>query len=80
MIVSSFTQGVGEAQEELSVITSGGSEIEIAFNAQYLLDGIQGIKNQNINLDLNDSVSPGLLSKEDDDSFFYLIMPIRVGS
>ncbi len=80
LIVSSFTQGVGEAQEELSVITSGGSEIEIAFNAQYLLDGIQGIKNQNINLDLNDSVSPGLLSKEDDNSFFYLIMPIRVGS
>lgn len=80
LIVTSSTQGVGEAQEELPVNASGGGEIEIAFNAQYLLDGIQGIKNENIKLDLNDSISPGLLSKDNDDSFFYLIMPIRVGN
>lgn len=80
LLVSSQAQGVGEAQEEIKLTSKSDEDIEIAFNAQYLLDGLTGVKDENIAIGLNDALSPGLLSRETSKDYLYLIMPIRIGS
>lgn len=80
MIVSSQAQGIGESQEELTVKSKKESNLEIAFNAQYLLDGITSIKGESLILQLNDAVSPGLVRPAKSDDYLYLIMPIRIGA
>lgn len=80
MWVSSQAQGVGEAQEELVIKPDGKGDFEIAFNAQYLLDGINSVKEDRLVFELNNPVSPGLIRSTGENNYLYLIMPIRIGA
>ncbi|HEY5478132.1 MAG TPA: hypothetical protein VIJ84_00800, partial [Gaiellaceae bacterium] len=70
------TQDVGEASETLPVAFSG-APIEIGFNAEFLREGIESVIGDEIELNLINPIRPGLLCAEGD-SFWYLIMPIRL--
>ena len=50
----------------------------IAFNVRYLADGIAAVDGEQVTLDVTDPVKPGMLSAAGDDSFRYLLMPVRV--
>lgn len=76
LTVSAQTQDVGEASETLPVAFSGES-IEIGFNAEFLREGIESVIGDEIELNLINPIRPGLLRAEGD-SFWYLIMPIRL--
>ena len=70
------TQDVGEARETLPV-RFDGEPLEIGFNAEFLRDGIESAEGEEMRLRLIDPLRPGLIQGPDD-SFWYLIMPIRL--
>ena len=76
LAISAQTQDVGEASETLPVAFSG-EPIEIGFNAEFLREGIESVIGDEIELNLINPIRPGLLRAEGD-SFWYLIMPIRL--
>jgi DNA polymerase-3 subunit beta len=76
LTVSAQTQDVGEARESLPVSFTG-EPLEIGFNAEFLRDGIESVTGDQLRLKLISPLRPAVLQGEDD-SFLYLIMPIRL--
>jgi len=74
--VSAQTQDVGEAKESLPVPFTGEA-LEIGFNPEFLRDGLESVGTDEIALRLISPLRPGLLRSEEE-SFSYLIMPIRL--
>lgn len=54
-----------------------GKPIKISFNAKFFLDGINSIKSQEIIFEIKDTNSAAVLRPSNDDSYLYIIMPIR---
>jgi len=74
-----------EAQaEEFLEADFSGDDLSIAFNPQYLLDGLAAIDSDTVRISFTESGKPALLTgKPDPDGqpeFRYLLMPIRLGS
>jgi len=76
LTVSAQTQDVGEATESLP-IEYGGEELEIGFNPDFLRDGLEAVTADTVQLKLINRLRPGLIAAPDE-SFWYLIMPIRL--
>lgn len=74
--VTAQTQDVGEAEEALGV-DYAGDPLEIGFNPEFLREGLESIGSDVVHLKLINPLRPGLLSSPDE-SFWYLIMPIRL--
>ncbi len=55
-----------------------GENVGIAFNARYLTDVLNLLDGPDVELLLNGPVSPGLVRSAGDDSYRYVIMPVRV--
>lgn len=71
------TQDVGQAQEVLDAEYSG-DELTVAFNPDYLLDGIDVTPSEEITLETVDPVKPAILRGAGTEDFLYLLMPVRV--
>jgi DNA polymerase-3 subunit beta len=74
--VSAQTQDVGEAHETLP-IDYAGDALEIGFNPDFLRDGLEAVSDDAVQLKLINPLRPGLIVAPDE-SFWYLIMPIRL--
>ena len=74
--VSAQTQDVGEAREALEV-EYAGEALEIGFNPDFLRDGLEAVAGETVQLKLINPLRPGLISAPGE-SFWYLIMPIRL--
>ncbi len=74
--VSAQTQDVGEARESLPIEYTG-EPLEIGFNPDFLRDGLDAVGGDMVQLRLINPLRPGLLSSPEE-SFWYLIMPIRL--
>jgi DNA polymerase-3 subunit beta len=74
--VSAQTQDVGEAHESLP-IDYAGEPLEIGFNPDFLRDGLEAVSGDTVELKLINPLRPGLIVAPDE-SFSYLIMPIRL--
>jgi DNA polymerase-3 subunit beta len=74
--VSAQTQDVGEAHETLP-IDYAGEPLEIGFNPDFLRDGLEAVSGETVQLKLINPLRPGLIVSPDE-SFWYLIMPIRL--
>jgi DNA polymerase-3 subunit beta len=66
-----------EAQEDIENEYHGPA-IDIGFNVNYLIDGLNGIGDEKIMLSFGDSNSSILLSVEDKSNFKYVVMPMRI--
>jgi DNA polymerase-3 subunit beta len=72
-----------QASESIQAQLSGG-DIEIAFNPQYLLDGLNALHQPWAKLAFTQPTKPALLTGQDepdaatDDSFRYVLMPVRL--
>lgn len=75
--VSAHTPDVGEGQEVLDA-TYEGESLVIAFNPQFLHDGGSAIQQQTLRLEAGDGLKPAILKGEGDESFTYLLMPVRL--
>lgn len=75
--ISAETQEVGKAEEKIG-IKYEGDNIDIAFNGQYLLDGLSAVDKEDILIKIMDPLKPGLIKPVEGEEFLYLIMPVRV--
>jgi DNA polymerase-3 subunit beta len=71
-----ITQDVGQAHEELDA-TYVGQELMVAFNPQYLLDGVEVTPGEHVTLETVDALKPALIRSVDTPDFVYLLMPVR---
>lgn len=66
-----------EAEEEVSVDYSG-SQLEIGFNANYLMDAINAVKDQEVKITFSDSNSCCLIENSSNENCRYVVMPMRI--
>lgn len=81
--ISAQTPDVGEASESMP-LNYDGDVLEIGFNPQFLLDGLEGVEADELVLKLISALRPGLIeavtdeAQAEDGRFLYLIMPVRL--
>ena len=66
-----------EAVDELD-IDYGGDTIEIGFNVTYLIDALANMDQDMVKIELSDSNSSALITIPENDSFKYVVMPMRI--
>ena len=54
-----------------------GPETEAVFNWRYLLDGLKGGSTEQVFLGLNGSERPAVIKNPEDESYLYILMPIK---
>ena len=54
-----------------------GEKTEVCFNHRFLIGGLSSIKTKEVVFGLNGDEGPGVLKPLDDDSFIYVVMPIK---
>jgi DNA polymerase-3 subunit beta len=54
-----------------------GKDADIVFNSKYLIDVLNNLSDGNIVLEMSGKLNPGVIRKEGDKSFVYVIMPLR---
>lgn len=67
---------IGQVVESVSSNKSGSS-ISIAFNSKYILEILKNITDDRIVLEMKDNHSAALIKPVDNDSYLYLVMPVR---
>lgn len=77
MEISSNNPDLGDAKEEIEV-TYSGSDMKIGFNAKYIQDVLSNISHEDIDFEINDQVSPGLMRPHSDNSYTCVVMPMRI--
>ncbi|MFI5035672.1 MAG: DNA polymerase III subunit beta [Acidimicrobiales bacterium] len=55
-----------------------GEEMTIAFNPNFLIDGIEAVPGDEVILEMSDAVRPAMVHGVEDVRFRYLLMPVRV--
>jgi DNA polymerase III subunit beta len=77
MEISANNPDLGEASEDLEVEYTG-PDLEIGFNARYILDVLQVLpEGSRVEMGLGDQLSPGVL-KGADTGYSYVVMPMRI--
>lgn len=75
--VSCINPDAGEVEDSIPV-EYNGPELELGFNAKYVLDALSSITDDNVLVKFTDPLSPSLLSGVSDDSHVCVIMPMRI--
>ena len=68
---------IGNVYEEIES-QQNGEDLNIAFNSRYLLEGIKTIESEEIQLNFMGSLNPCIIQGIDDDSYTYLVLPVRL--
>ena len=74
--LTSSSPDLGGAVEAVEA-TYEGEELTVAFNPQYLADGLQVATGDTVRLEVRDGLKPGVVRGENDE-FTYLVMPVRL--
>ena len=77
MVIEAHSQ-IGDVHEELE-IRQEGADLNIAFNVKYLTDVVRFINAESIELNLNNAVSPCIVTPVQDNDYVHLILPVRTG-
>jgi len=75
--VSAHTPDVGEGQEIVEA-DYDGEPLVIAFNPQFLSEGAAAVQSERLVIELADGLKPAVLHGDGDESFTYLLMPVRL--
>lgn len=76
--ISTVSDQVGSGTEGLPIAFSG-EPLEIGFNVEFLRAGVDSVSGDEVRLGLISPLRPGLL-RGSDDTFRYLLMPIRLNA
>ena len=55
-----------------------GDRVEIGFNSKFLLDALKAADTDQVRIELNSAVSPAKVMPINDDSFLFLVLPMRL--
>ncbi|MEW6153607.1 MAG: DNA polymerase III subunit beta [Actinomycetota bacterium] len=75
--LSAITQDVGQAREDVEAKYEGG-EMVVAFNPEFLIDGIEACPGDEVTLETLDSLKPATVRPTEGTDYLYLLMPVRV--
>ena len=75
--LTAVTHDVGQAREDLDAKYEG-SEMVVAFNPEFLIDGVEATPGDEIVLETLDALKPATLRSTEGTDFLYLLMPVRV--
>lgn len=76
IVVSSALAETGDSTSKVAAVVSGG-EMQIAFNARYVMEMLQNVSATEITLKMNDSHSAGVLESNKDKNYLYIVMPLN---
>jgi DNA polymerase-3 subunit beta len=71
------TQDVGQAREDLEAKYEG-TEMVVAFNPEFLIDGVEAIAGDEVLLETLDALKPATVRSTENPNYLYLLMPVRV--
>ncbi len=77
MTVASSNPDMGEARDEISMKYQGEA-VEIGFNAKYIMECLEVMKDPEIELHFKDKTKPGLIQSVAHKNHCYVIMPMRI--
>jgi len=77
MVLSASAPEAGSASEELEV-SYDGTDMDVGFNARYLLDVLAQIEGEGVRMRLSDGQAPAIVQDVADTSALYVLMPMRV--
>jgi DNA polymerase-3 subunit beta len=75
--LTAITQDVGQARDEVDVKYEG-AEMKVAFNPEFLIDGIEATPGDQVVIETLDSLKPVTIRPVEGGDFLYLLMPVRV--
>jgi DNA polymerase-3 subunit beta len=75
--VASDNPDLGEANEELDV-SYEGAPLTIGFNAKYFIDLLSEMDGDEVRLELNGELDPGLVRPSDGKGYLGVVMPMRI--
>jgi len=78
VLVTSFTQEIGNTEEEIKEFKVEGSDQTIAFNSKYILDALKAFRTKKITIKMIDETKPLIITANEDDSLQQLVLPIRL--
>jgi DNA polymerase-3 subunit beta len=71
------SQEVGDASETVDA-DFDGTDLTIAFNPTYLIDGVEAVTGDEVLLETVDATKPATVRAAEETNFRYLLMPVRV--
>ena len=74
--LTSSSPDLGGAVEALEA-SYEGEELTVAFNPNYVGDGLTGVTGERVTIELRDGLKPAIF-RGDGDAFTYLVMPVRL--
>ena len=75
--LSAVAQDVGEAHEAVEAKYEG-TDLTVAFNSQFLLEGIEAVGAAEVTVESIDPLKPAVMRGTDNADFLYLLMPVRI--
>jgi len=75
--IQAAAQGRVEVESELAT-NYEGAEFDIAFNPLYLIDVLKALNHKDVSIELTTALNPGVVRPADDDSYRYVMMPMKV--
>jgi DNA polymerase III subunit beta len=75
--LTAVTQDIGNANEQLDA-SATGTDLIIAFNAEYLIEGVEAVNTEMVSLQTRDPARAALVRGVGIDDYLYLLMPVRV--
>lgn len=79
MITITSKSEEGNVREEI-IVEKEGNDLDIGFNAKYVLDVLKSIDDEEILMLFNTGITPCLVEPVEGNSFEYLILPVRIAS
>lgn len=78
LTISASSPDFGEASEEIEVAYAG-EPLSVGFNSRYLTDVLAVLpETGRVEIALTDDASPGVIRADDDESYSYVVMPMRL--
>lgn len=78
LVVEAHSQ-IGDVHEELDV-QQDGANMNIAFNVKYLIDVVRYIDAEQIEIHLNNAVSPCIINPVGNPDYIHLVLPVRTSA
>lgn len=77
MIITSNTQDLGRAYEEVDGVVDG-EHLTIAFNGKYVMDALSVLTSKEVVMEFIHPTSPALIRGIEENDYLYVIMPVKI--
>ena len=69
---------LGKAREEIELSSYEGGDLTIAFNSKYVVEILGTLSADQVEMALNEALSPGIFREHGNDDYLFVVMPMRL--